>query len=135
MITVEKLNDLCKNTLMETLDIEYLAVADGKISARMPVNSKTFQPMKRLHGGAIMALAESVASAGSLAMVDTTKLQVLGTEISGSHVHGVSGGYVIAEATILHAGNTSHLWEIRILSDTGKLISVCRMTNRLLPVK
>lgn len=135
MISVEKLNDLCKNTLMETLDIEYLAVADGKISARMPVNSKTFQPMKRLHGGAIMALAESVASAGSLAMVDTTKMQVLGTEISGSHVNGATDGYVIAEATILHAGRTSHLWEIRIVSDSGKLISVCRMTNRLMPVK
>lgn len=135
MISVEKLNDLCKNTLMETLDIVYLDVSEGKISARMPVNSKTFQPMKRLHGGAIMALAESVASAGSLAMVDTTKMQVLGTEISGSHVNGATDGFVFAEATILHKGRTSHLWEIRIVSDSGKLISVCRMTNRLMPVK
>lgn len=135
MISVEKLNDLCKNTLMETLDIEYLEVSEGKISARMPVNSKTFQPMKRLHGGAIMALAESVASAGSLAMVDASKVQVLGTEISGSHVNGATDGFVTAEATILNAGRTSHLWEIRIVSDSGKLISVCRMTNRLMPVK
>mgnify|MGYP003592737238 CR=1 FL=1 len=135
MISVEKLNDLCKNTLMETLDIEYLEVSEGRISARMPVNSKTFQPMKRLHGGAIMALAESVASAGSLAMVDASKVQVLGTEISGSHVNGATDGFVTAEATILNAGRTSHLWEIRIVSDSGKLISVCRMTNRLMPVK
>ena len=82
----EQLNKFCKDTLMEHLDIVYTEVSDGRIVAKMPVDSRTFQPMKRLHGGATMALAESVGSAGSMTLIDPKQFAVLGVEISGSHV-------------------------------------------------
>jgi len=134
-INLDKLNDLCKDTLIEHLGIEFIDISNGKAIARMPVDKRTIQPMKRLHGGAVMALAESVGSAGSLALIDPTKFVVLGVEISGSHVGTTSEPFVIAEATILHQGNTSHVWDIRVTDEKGTLISVCRLTNRIIPIK
>jgi uncharacterized protein (TIGR00369 family) len=134
-LNLEMLNDLCKDTMIEHLGIEFIEISRGKVIARMPVDKRTIQPMKRLHGGAVMALAESVGSAGSLALVDPSKFIVLGVEISGSHVGTTSEPFVIAEATILHQGNTTHVWEIRVTDEKGILISVCRLTNRIIPIK
>jgi len=134
-INIETLNKLCKNTLMEHLSIEFTEVSDGRIVAKMPVDKRTFQPMKRLHGGASMALAESVGSAGSITLVDPTKFHVLGVEISGSHVATTKENEVFGIGTIVHQGKTSHVWEIRIEDKTGKLISFCRLTNRIVPIK
>ncbi|MHB9140900.1 MAG: PaaI family thioesterase [Paludibacter sp.] len=132
---LEMLNKLCKNTLMEHLSIEFTEVSDGRIVAKMPVDERTFQPMKRLHGGASMALAESVGSAGSITLIDPAKFHVLGVEISGSHVATTKENEVFGIGTIVHQGKTSHVWEIRIEDKTGKLISFCRLTNRIVPVK
>jgi uncharacterized protein (TIGR00369 family) len=101
----------------------------------MPIDERTIQPMKRLHGGATMALAESVGSAGSLTLVDPAKFAVLGVEISGSHVGSASGNVVFATGTIVYQGKTSHVWEIRIEDKNGKLVSLCRLTNRIIPIK
>lgn len=132
---LEMLNKLCKNTLMEHLSIEFTEVSDGRIVAKMPVDERTFQPMKRLHGGASMALAESVGSAGSITLIDPAKFHVLGVEISGSHVATTKENEVFGIGTIVHQGKTSHVWEIRIEDKTGKLISFCRLTNRIVPIK
>ena len=132
---LEKLNNMCKNTMMEHLGIEFTEVSEGRLVARMPIDNRTIQPMKRLHGGATMALAESVGSAGSLTLVDPTKYAVLGVEISGSHVGATSGDFVVATGTILNRGKTSHVWEIRVEDKNGKLISICRLTNRIIPIK
>lgn len=132
---LEKLNNMCKNTMMEHLGIEFTEVSEGRLVAKMPIDERTIQPMKRLHGGATMALAESVGSAGSLTLVDPTKYAVLGVEISGSHVGATSGDFVIATGTIQHQGKTSHVWEIRVEDKNGKLISICRLTNRIIPIK
>lgn len=132
---LEKLNNMCKNTMMEHLGIEFTEVSEGRLMAKMPIDERTIQPMKRLHGGATMALAESVGSAGSLTLVDPTKYAVLGVEISGSHVGATSGDFVIATGTIQHQGKTSHVWEIRVEDKNGKLISICRLTNRIIPIK
>jgi len=134
-LNLEKLNDLCKETMIEHLGIEFIDISNGKVTARMPVDKRTIQPMKRLHGGAVMALAESVGSAGSLALIDPSEFRVLGVEISGSHVGTTSEPFVIAEATLLHQGNTSHIWNIRVTDEKGTLISVCRLTNRIIPIK
>ena len=131
----ELLNKLCKDTLMEHLGIVYTEVSDGRIVARMPVDSRTFQPMKRLHGGATMALAESVGSAGSLTLVDPKQFAVLGVEISGSHVATTRENEVFGIGTLVHRGKTQHVWEIRVEDKTGKLISLCRLTNRIVPLK
>ncbi|MDD5183770.1 MAG: hotdog fold thioesterase [Paludibacter sp.] len=120
---------------MEHLSIEFIEVSDGRIVAKMPVDERTFQPMKRLHGGASMALAESVGSAGSITLIDPAKFHVLGVEISGSHVATTKENEVFGIGTIVHQGKTSHVWEIRIEDKTGKLISFCRLTNRIVPIK
>lgn len=135
ILSVKELNDLCKNTMMEHLGIEFTELSPGHVVARMPINERTIQPMKRLHGGAIMTLAESVGSAGSLALVDMDKFYVLGVEISGSHVGSTNEDYVLAEADIVHQGASSHVWEIHVKDINNSLISVCRLTNRIIPIK
>lgn len=134
LLTLEELNDLCKNTMMEHLGIEFTEVSNGRLVAKMPIDNRTIQPMKRLHGGATMALAESVGSAGSLTLVDLTKYAVLGVEISGSHIGATREDYVYGIGILVHQGKTSHVWEIRIEDQKGKLISLCRLTNRIIPI-
>ncbi len=129
------INDLCKSTLIEHLGIEFIEVSAGKVIARMPVDHRTIQPAKRLHGGASMALAESVGSVGSYLLVDNTKYQVLGVEISGSHVGTTKENSVMAVATLVHQGKSSHVWEIRIQDEIDVLVSICRLTNRIIPLK
>ena len=131
----KELDAICKNTLVEHLGIEFLEASVGRVIARMPVDERTIQPMKRLHGGAVMALAETVGSAGSLMLVDSSLYMVLGVEISGSHVGTTSEPCVLAEARILHQGKSSHVWDIRVTDEKGVLISVCRLTNRIIPIK
>ena len=121
--------------MIEHLGIEIIEAVPGKVIARMPVDERTIQPAKRLHGGASMALAESVGSIGSFMLVDSSKFQVLGVEINGSHVATTTENEVYGIGTILHQGKTSHVWEIRIEDKTGKLISLCRLTNRIIPIK
>ena len=135
ILTVEELNNLCKNTMIEHLGIEFTELANGHVVAIMPIDHRTIQPMKRLHGGAIMTLAESVGSAGSLAIVERSKFIVLGVEISGSHVGTTLENYVMAEANIVHEGVTSHVCEIHVKDKNGTLLSVCRLTNRIIPIK
>jgi len=134
-LTTEELNNLCKNTMIEHLGIEFTELTNGHVVAKMPIDERTIQPMKRLHGGAIMTLAESVGSAGSLALVDSSRYIVLGVEISGSHVGSTSEDYVLAEGNIVHQGASSHVWEIHISDKNDVLISVCRLTNRIIPIK
>lgn len=135
MFTLEIVRKMCKNTLMEHLNIEYTELSEGRVVAKMPVDKRTFQPAGRLHGGASMALAESVGSAGSVALIDNENFMVLGVEISGSHVATTTENEVFGIGTIVHRGKTQHVWEIRIEDSTGKLISLCRLTNRIVPIK
>jgi 1,4-dihydroxy-2-naphthoyl-CoA hydrolase len=132
---LEMIKNRCKNTMIEHMGIEFIDVSEGKMIARMPVDERTIQPAKRLHGGATMALAESVGSVGSFLLIDSSKFQVLGVEISGSHVGTTKENSVLAIATIVHQGKSSHVWEIRIQDEKGVLVSVCRLTNRILPIK
>jgi len=134
-INPEFLNKLCDNTMVKYLGIEFTEISIGRVVAKMPVDERTIQPMKRLHGGASMALAESVGSAGSLILIDSEKFAVLGVEISGSHVGTTSDAFVFGIGTIVHQGKTSHVWEIRIEDQNGRLISLCRLTNRIIPLK
>lgn len=134
--TLQYMNSvIAKNTLMETLSITYTDFGDDFLQAQMPVNSRVYQPMGILHGGATLALAESVGSAASAMFVDSEKYIVKGLEISGNHLKSKVDGIVTATAKIVHKGRTTHLWEIRITDEEGKLISLCKISNIILPKK
>ncbi|MGO4921041.1 PaaI family thioesterase [Maribacter spongiicola] len=126
-------NETSKNTLMETLDIEYIDVGEDFLLAKMPVTPKVHQPDGVLHGGATAALAESVGSAASYVFLDGNKFFVRGIEISANHVKSIKEGFVYAKATILHKGRTTQLWEIRITNVDDQLISLCKLTTITLP--
>lgn len=125
---LEKLNAINKNTLMETLDITYTEVGEDYLVATMPVTSRVHQPMGLLHGGATVALAESVGSAASFHFLDHEKHEVRGLEINANHVRSVREGIVKATARILHKGRTTVLWEIKIEDEKDRLVSICKLT-------
>ena len=126
-------NEVSKNTLMETLNIKYVDAGEGFLVATMPVNSSVHQPMGLLHGGATVALAESVGSAASFLFVNTEISEVRGIEIAANHVKSKRNGIVTATARIVHQGKSIHLWEIKITDENDNLISVCKLTNMVLP--
>jgi uncharacterized protein (TIGR00369 family) len=126
-------NEVSKNTLMETLNIEYIDAGEGFLVARMPVNPSVHQPMGLLHGGASVALAESVGSAASFLYVNTEVSEVRGIEISANHLKAKRNGVVTATARIVHQGKSIHLWEIKITDENDNLISICKLTNMILP--
>ncbi|MCH1534630.1 MAG: PaaI family thioesterase [Schleiferiaceae bacterium] len=128
---LKKFNDLCKDTLMETLGIEYVDVDQelGTLVATMPVNSKVYQPMRILHGGATVALAESVGSAASQLLIDPAKEVAVGAEISANHLKSARTGMLIATATCVHKGKSSHLFQIRVENEQGELIAMVKLLN------
>ncbi|MDO6491530.1 MAG: PaaI family thioesterase [Cellulophaga sp.] len=128
-------NENSKNTLMETLDIEYVEVGENFLVAKMPVTPKVYQPDGILHGGATAALAESVGSAASYIFLDGKEYFVRGLEITANHVKSVKDGNVYAKASIIHRGRTTQLWEIRVTNDAEELVSLCKLTTISLPRK
>lgn len=126
-------NDWSKNTLMQTLEIEYIDAGEDFLTAKMPVNPRVHQPMGLLHGGASVALAESVGSAASIMFINPEKQEVRGIEISANHLKSKREGEVTATAKIIHKGRSLHLWEIRIVDEQDTLISLCKLTNMVLP--
>jgi 1,4-dihydroxy-2-naphthoyl-CoA hydrolase len=128
-------NAMCKNTLMETLGITFIDFDENSLTARMPVNSKVHQPDGVLHGGASVALAESVGSAGAFIFLNTENRVVRGIEIAANHIKSVKEGYVDAVATIVHKGKTTQLWQIKILNSEKELVSLVKLTTITIPTK
>jgi uncharacterized protein (TIGR00369 family) len=122
-------NAICKDTLMETLDIEFIELTDEVLTAKMPVNKRVHQPDGVLHGGASVALAESIGSAAAFVFLGNNKVTVRGLEIAANHVKSIKEGYVFAKATALHKGRTTQLWQIRIENENGELISLVKLTT------
>lgn len=127
--------EMCKNTLMETLGIEFTDVTEDSVTASMPVNSRVHQPDGVLHGGATVALAESVGSTGAHLLLHSPEVQVRGIEISANHVKSVRDGMVYARAKILHKGKTTQLWQIHITNEAGELVSLVKLTTLTLQNK
>ena len=130
--TLSILNSMNKNTLMETLSIEFIDVDENMIMAKMPVNPKVHQPYGILHGGATAALAETVGSCASALFIDTKSKIVKGIELSINHLKSKKEGTVFGIAKSIHKGRTTHLWEIRIEDEEQNLISLCKLTNIVL---
>lgn len=132
---LNQFNLMCQNTLMQTLKIEFIDVGPDFLKAKMPVNPSVHQPMGLLHGGATVALAESVGSAASIMFIDKENEEVRGIEISANHVKSKRSGEVFATAKMIHKGRLVHLWEIKIVDENDTMISLCKLTNIVLPLK
>lgn len=132
---LERCNLYSKNTLMETLEIEFIDAGEDFLVAKMPVNPRIHQPMGLLHGGASVALAESVGSAASMLFINPEESEIRGIEISANHLRSIKEGIVFGTARIVHRGRTLHLWEIKITDEEGRLISLCKLTNMVLQIK
>jgi len=118
-VPIALINSFNKNTLMEVLEIECIELGEDYLKSRMPVKSSTHQPTGLLHGGASMALIESVGSMGSVLLIDYEKEVPVGVEINANHIYGVKDGFVVATGTIVHAGKRTHVWKVDIVHQLG----------------
>ncbi|MDA3816875.1 MAG: hotdog fold thioesterase [Prolixibacteraceae bacterium] len=134
-MNLTEINKICKNTLIGHLGIEFTRIDGESLEATMKVDERTIQPMGYLHGGASLALAETVGSGASLLLINPDEYNVFGMNVSANHIASVREGFVHAKASIIHKGRTSHVWNVEIKDDTGKLISVARVTNAIVSKK
>jgi 1,4-dihydroxy-2-naphthoyl-CoA hydrolase len=134
-LSLKTLNTINKGTLMESLGIEFIEFGADYLVAKMPVDERTFQPMGLLHGGANVALAESVGSAGTYLMLGTKTHHGVCIEINANHVGSAFEGCVYGKATLLHKGKTTHVWNIEIRDEKERLISYSRMTMMIIEHK
>ena len=132
---VAKCNAFSENTLMQTLEIEFIDAGEDFLKAKMPINSRVHQPMGLLHGGASVALAESVGSAASMLFINPHESEIRGIEISANHLKSKREGVIFGTARIIHKGKSIHLWEIKITDEEDNLISLCKLTNMVLSRK
>ena len=122
-----------QHTLLHALGMEILHIGEDKISARMPVDERTVQFYGMLHGGASLALAETLASMGAFIFIDADTQMCVGQEINGNHIRSATSGSVIGEAKPVHLGRTSQVWQIEIKNEENKLVCLSRMTIAVVP--
>lgn len=125
--TLQELQSTCTSTLVESLGIEFTAVGENYIEARMPVDERTIQPMGLLHGGASAALAETLGGAGAYLSVEEGTICV-GLEINANHVRPAGRGWVTGRADPLHLGRTTQVWNITICDEAENLVCISRLT-------
>lgn len=124
----EQLNDRPKNHMGAFLDIQFTQVDDDALTATMPVDERTHQPAGILHGGASVVLAETLGSVASYMCIDPEKYQAVGLEINANHLRPVKSGLVTGVCKPLHIGAKTHVWEIKIYNDKGKMNCISRLT-------
>ena len=134
-VTPEALNNLSKLTMAERIGIEFTAVGPDYMEARMPVDARTHQPFGLLHGGASVALAETLGSVAATCCVDRARQFCVGLEINANHIRGVKQGFVKGTTRPLHIGKKTHVWEIRIVNEQEELVCVSRITLAVLDKK
>ncbi len=130
-----RLNGWSANTLMEALGIRITAVGDDWLQGTMPVDARTHQPYGLLHGGASVALAETLGSTAAMLTLDPDKELAVGLDINANHVRGVREGSVTGTAKALHLGRTTQVWEIRIESGDSALVCIARLTMAVIPAR
>ena len=114
------------------LGMEFTEVGPDFLRGRMPVDHRTHQPFGILHGGASVALAETLGSFAAGMVVDDSKYRCVGQEINANHIRAVSSGFVIGTARPVHLGRRSHVWEIRIVDEQERLVCISRLTMAVL---
>ena len=123
-----KLNESSSGTMMEVLRIEYTEVGEDYICGTMPVDNRTHQPMGIMHGGASAALIETLGSIGSHLLIDSASEFSSGLDLNINHLRAVRSGKVYGKAQIVHKGKTTHVWQVNITNEEGKLVSTGRLT-------
>ncbi|KIL42605.1 esterase [Jeotgalibacillus soli] len=116
------------NTLLSALGIEIVSIKEGEVIATMPVDNRTHQPFGFLHGGASVALAETAASVGAAALINLETHACFGLEINANHIKSKRDGIVTANATVIHKGKTTMVWDIKIVDENNELICISRCT-------
>jgi len=131
-LSIDSFSGLGKDTMGDFLGIEWVEVGDDFMKAKMPVNDRTKQPYGLLHGGASCVLAETIGSVASAMVIDPAKFQCVGLEINANHIHSATAGYVTATALPLHLGKSTHVWDIKIYDENGKVICISRLTMAII---
>jgi 1,4-dihydroxy-2-naphthoyl-CoA hydrolase len=126
--TVEDLNSTRAGTMLEHVGIQFTEIGDDFVRGTMPVDGRTRQPYGLLHGGASVALGETLGSTGATLCVDTKEYQCVGQEINANHVRAVRTGLVTGTARPVHVGRHSHVWSIEIVNEAGRLVCISRLT-------
>ena len=135
-IPLEFLNKMSENNMVGHLGIEFTELTPEYVCAKMPVDSRTKQPMGLLHGGASVVLAESLGSVASwLSLENPDKQAAVGIEINANHLKSAREGYVYAKCTPLKVGRTMHVWDIKISNEKEDLVCACRLTTAIIEKK
>ena len=128
---IEMIEHYLKNTMIEHLGIRLTAFGEGWVEATMPIDHRTFRPGGLLHGGANLALAETIAGFGSMLTIELPDYDVRGIQVSANHTGKAEGNLVYARAEALHLGKRTQVWNVDIKSESGKLVSTARVTNMI----
>ncbi|HOV45128.1 MAG TPA: hotdog fold thioesterase [Ferruginibacter sp.] len=127
-IDISQLKSIKPMGMSALLGMEWVDIGPDFLKMKMPVSENTIQPYGLLHGGASCSLAETIGSIGSYLVIDNTKYICVGMEINANHIKGVRSGFVTATATPLHLGKSSHVWDIKLVNESGLLVCVSRHT-------
>jgi 1,4-dihydroxy-2-naphthoyl-CoA hydrolase len=130
----EDLQWMLKDNMCEAIGIEITELTEDSIKGKMPVDNRTVQPMKILHGGASVALAESLGSIGSNLIIDNSIYACVGLDINANHLRPASSGYVYAEAKPIHIGKKTHVWSIEIKNEKGQMVCISRLTMAVIEI-
>jgi 1,4-dihydroxy-2-naphthoyl-CoA hydrolase len=132
---LETINGWSANTMMQTLGIRITAFGEDWLAGTMPVDARTHQPYGLLHGGASVALAETLGSTAAMLTLDPAKSATVGLEINANHIRGVRAGVVTGTARALHVGRSTQVWEIRIEDAGGALVCISRITMAVIAAR
>lgn len=132
---LELVNRLVQGTAVTALGIEYTEIGDDYLRGTMPVDHRTVQPARILHGGASVLLAESLGSQAAYMCIDTQRFRCVGLEINANHVRAVTKGKVVGTARPVHLGRSTQIWEIRIETEEGALVCLSRLTMAVIPIE
>lgn len=134
-VTLEALNAMSKDTMVQHLSIEYTEIGKDYLAAKMPVDHRTRQPFGLLHGGASVVLAETLGSVAANCCIDTSRAYCVGLEINANHVRNVKEGYVYGVSRPIHVGKSTQIWEVRITNEKDQLVCISRITLAVLEKK
>jgi len=134
-LSLEKLQSFDPGTMNEYIGIEWTEIGENFIKAKMPVDHRTKQAYGLMHGGASCVLAETIGSVASAMVIDHSKFYCVGLEINANHIRSARKGNVTGIAIPIHLGNTTHVWDIKIFDEKGKLVCICRLTVMIIQRK